>query len=249
MKEEGNTSHVYQAYNKIVAKSNKISQSYSVGVQQECKYYNRGVVDQWGLIHSGLMVVRKVNKSTWTNLLAAFNIEPCTQVDFQTWCKKIQQCLLAGGSFKSKTSMDKYLLLPSWWQELKNDKKSIVGSVDKHCGWTVIFLYDLKRHHKLMMKDKQNMRICVECCKEKPSFLEKSGKKNKVGEEINNDDIEIFNNAKQNQEKVNDGLLSFQIKPVGLQKEELFQHMIKYCKMHRTLDQKVARGFLNFHSD
>ena len=106
------------------------------------------------------MAVRKVNKSAWAKSFAACNFDPCTRVDFQTWCNKIQQYLLAGDSFKSKMPMEKYLLLPSWWQALKSeDIKSIVSIVDKHSGWTVNCLYDLKKHHKLMMKDMQNVRI------------------------------------------------------------------------------------------
>ena len=66
LNEEGDTSHVNQAYSKFVAKRNKISQSYSIGVQPDCKYYNSGVVDQWGLIYSGMMAVHKVIKSAWT---------------------------------------------------------------------------------------------------------------------------------------------------------------------------------------
>ena len=86
--------------------------------------------------------------------------------------------------------MNKYPLSPSWRQELKSeDEKSIVSIINKHSGWTVNCFHDLKKYHKLMMKDMQNVRICVECCKEDPSFLEQSGKKNKVGEEINNTNI------------------------------------------------------------
>ena len=60
-----------------------------------------------------------------------------------------------------------------------------------------------------MMKDMQNVRICIKYCKENPSFLERSGKENKVGKEINNDDIEIFNNVGQNKKKVDDGFAQF----------------------------------------
>ena len=44
LKEEGNTSHVNQDYDNSVAKSDKESCSYSVGIQREWKYYNCGVV-------------------------------------------------------------------------------------------------------------------------------------------------------------------------------------------------------------
>ena len=67
IKEEGDTSHVNQAYDKFVAKKDKQSRNYSVAVQRECKYYNKGVIDQWGLVHSGLHAVREVTKNTWTN--------------------------------------------------------------------------------------------------------------------------------------------------------------------------------------
>ena len=142
LKEEGNTSHVNQVYKNYIAKSNKKSCSCSVGVQRECIYYNCGVVDQWGLIHSGLLSVHDVNKTTWKNSFAAYNLDPRTRVDFPTWCKKIQQYLLAGDSFKAGILVDRYLLLPFWWQELSSKEKKIllVLLISTDVGRLIVFM-------------------------------------------------------------------------------------------------------------
>ena len=40
---------------------------------------------------------------------------------------------------------------------------------------------------------------------------------------------------------MNDGLLNFQLKPPGLNNLDLFQHMIKYRKMHNSMDKDSSR--------
>ena len=232
LKEEGDTSHVNQAYDKFVAKTDKKTRSYSVGVQRECKYYNKGVVDQWGLVHSGLMAVREVNKSTWTNSFAACNLDPRTRVSFPSWCEKIQQFLLGGESFKTDIKSDKYSLLPSLWRNMESEKKkSIYNIVKTNGGWTVKCLNELKKHHNIPMKDLQNIRICVECADENPDHLERNcDGNNATNVEGQN---EIFNNDDSGyNKKINEGLKTFQLKPKGLKREDLFEHMIRFREIH-----------------
>ena len=162
------------------------------------------------------MAVCEVTKTTWTNSFAACNLDLCRRVDFQTWWKKIQQYLLAGNSFKAGILINKYLLLPSWWQELPSqEKKEIVRIVDKHSVWMVDCLYELKKHHNILLKDMQNVQICVESSKENPNYLEQTGKVNKTSEKAEDIDLVIFNNVKEKPSSVNKRLMSFQLKPKG----------------------------------
>ena len=65
-------------------------------------------------------------------------------------------------------------------------------------------LYELKIHHKIMLKDMQNIQICVDCSKENPSYLEQTGKVNETGEKADNVE-QIFNNVKDKSRSVNKG--------------------------------------------
>jgi hypothetical protein len=51
LKEEGDSSHVNQAYGKFVAPADKSAKIKSLVMLRGRKLVNKGVVDQWGLIH------------------------------------------------------------------------------------------------------------------------------------------------------------------------------------------------------
>jgi hypothetical protein len=66
LKEEGDSSHVNQAYDKYVAKEDKVSKTESLAMLRSAKHISKGVVDQWGLVHVGLYAVRATKPETWT---------------------------------------------------------------------------------------------------------------------------------------------------------------------------------------
>ena len=92
-----------------------------------------------------------------------------------------------------------------------------------------------------MLKDMQNIKICVECSKDNPSYLEQTGKVDTTGEKTDNVE-EMFNDVKDKSCSVNEGLLIFQLKPKGPKDEELFQYMINYREMHRKFAKKSSKG-------
>jgi hypothetical protein len=79
-------------------------------------YLNRGVVDQWGLIHAGLYTIRETKRETWIQSFKACNLHPVTHMEFGDWCAKIEQeYLQVGQSFEIEAvNVDKYTLLPSY---------------------------------------------------------------------------------------------------------------------------------------
>jgi len=77
LKEEGDSSHVNQAYDKFVAKGDKAAKRESLAMQRSMSYAS-GVVDQWQLIHTGLYAVPNTNRKTWTNSFSACNLDPHT---------------------------------------------------------------------------------------------------------------------------------------------------------------------------
>ena len=50
----------------------------SLGMMRNIKYMNRGVIDQWGLVHVGLYVIRLTKQETWTVSFDACNLDPRT---------------------------------------------------------------------------------------------------------------------------------------------------------------------------
>jgi hypothetical protein len=82
LKQEGNSSHVNQAHNKFVAPANKSAKVESLVMLWGCTIANKGVVDQWGLIHVGLVAIRALKAGTCTNSFKARNMDPLTSVCF-----------------------------------------------------------------------------------------------------------------------------------------------------------------------
>ena len=122
VKEEGDTSHVNQAYDKFVAKSDKYARMQSLSMLRNAKFLNKGVVDQWGLVHAGLFAIRETNPLTWVRSFEACNLNPTTRLPFPDWCKKISDHLQAGESFLAPTEST-YALLPAWWHGMTPAEK------------------------------------------------------------------------------------------------------------------------------
>ena len=57
LKEEGDSSHVNQAYDKFVAVSDKAAKAESLGMLRSNIYINKCVVCQWGMIQVGLYAI------------------------------------------------------------------------------------------------------------------------------------------------------------------------------------------------
>ena len=77
--------------------------------------YNKGLVDQWGMIHVGLFDICSNAPETWTNFFGACNLGPRTLVPFPGWCKKIEHYLRSNDNFNTKAPIDFYAFLPTTW--------------------------------------------------------------------------------------------------------------------------------------
>jgi hypothetical protein len=90
MKEEGDSSHVVnQAYNKFVAKSDKVHKRECLGMLRNAKHINKDVIDQYGLLHASLYTIRATTKKSWTSSFQACNLDPLTRASFSEWCQRI----------------------------------------------------------------------------------------------------------------------------------------------------------------
>ena len=82
VKEEGDSSHVNQAYDKFVAKSDKAAKASSLGTMRHHVYKGPNKMDQWTLVHCGLAAINATTEETWVRSFAACNLQPSTRVNF-----------------------------------------------------------------------------------------------------------------------------------------------------------------------
>jgi hypothetical protein len=221
LKEEGDSSHVNQAYDKFVAKSDKRSKDEGIAMLRGTMSATKGVVDQWGMVHVGLYAVRDTKRDIWTRSFDACNLDPRTRVSFSMWAKKIECFLQAGQSFKAE-AVDKYLLLPSFWHGMTPDeRKCAIATVVKHEGYSIECLKELRDVCHILVKDMQHLRVCIECANDHPEQLYRGApdvNAIKVAESIPDLAQVVVMDATH-------GLNSFLLKPPGVTGLELFSHL------------------------
>jgi hypothetical protein len=245
LKEEGDSSHVNQAYDKFVAKHDKSSANSSLSVLRRTTTVNKGIIDQWGLIHVGLQCIRSTQPATWTSSFDACNLDPRTRVPFVEWCKKIQSFLHAGETFKvEKVEDDLFLLLPSFWHGMPPvERKGICNLINEKEGFTVECLQRLYSDFSIPFSEMQNLRVCYELAKADPSHLDRAPPDSSVVETQCQLPDEVKNAIKATT-RVTEGLISFELKPAGVKGLELFDHMIKK-RLRSSVDPVPPSEFLD----
>jgi hypothetical protein len=84
-KEEGDSSHVNQAFVKLVAPANKSVKKESLAMLWGCTLGNKWVVDQQCIIHVGMFVIQALRKAgTRTNSIKSCNIDPPKSIPFRS---------------------------------------------------------------------------------------------------------------------------------------------------------------------
>ena len=103
-KEEGDTSHINQAYDQQVAKDDKVTMRQALTYLRKCEKLSKTVVDGWDLLHVALSAVRELSPDSWMKSFKLVNLHPKFRVDFPEWCKRISGFLQGGDSFKPEQS-------------------------------------------------------------------------------------------------------------------------------------------------
>ena len=92
------------------------------------------------------------------------------------WCAKISQFLQAGQNFKLKrerVGINLYPLLPSFWHGMSPvEKRKVAAVVEKHNGYTVECCEELRDSCRVLVRDMQHLRVCLECAKKNPAQLD-----------------------------------------------------------------------------
>ena len=111
-KEEGDNSHICQAYYDQVSKMDKSSSGEAMSALKNVRFLYKGTVNQYGLVHACLYAIRERTAETWIKYFTNVNLEPSIRADFQAWCVKIKEILETESVFDIDASQNTYDPLP-----------------------------------------------------------------------------------------------------------------------------------------
>jgi hypothetical protein len=170
LKEEGDKSHVCQAYDKHVTKYDKAAKYLSLSfLRTGLKVYNL-LIDQCCLVQAGMFAVRDTTREFWTHSFDSCNLDPRTGVSFGKCCERIGHFLQGGESFVPETcnadseANHLYAMLPTWWHAMTpHQNKGVAAVADAHGRHFIVErLTEMHLSCTIPMKDMQNLRLCLE---------------------------------------------------------------------------------------
>ena len=115
IKEEGDTSHVCQAYDKQVAKYDKTHMHAALNMLNPVLSQS---MDQWYLIDIATNAHNFIKKESWIESFKKVNIHPHTRSTFDVWIRKLDDCgfISAKNFFENRTTI--YDAMPAFWNNL-----------------------------------------------------------------------------------------------------------------------------------
>ena len=240
LKEEGDASHVNQAYDQEVAKSDKRSMRGALGFLRSSSKLTKQTIDGWQLVHVGLACCRELKSDTWVHSFKKVNLNPLHRVDFPAWCKRISHFLQGGeGSFKKEAVRDEYALLPAFWHGMEPEEKKLAASIlSVHANsFTVQCLRELHSKVHVPMADMQQLRVCLELAAKDPSHLER-----RVPETSAPSASAEVVAARKGLADVNAGLATFQLHPTKADGSPLLTGMALFEHVSKMARRSVSAG-------
>ena len=238
LKEEGDSSHVNQAYDKFVAKGDKRHAADSLSFLRGMRYRVGSTLDQYSLVHVVLNCVRNTKKKTWVNSFRACNLDPRTRIGFKEWCDKISQYLLGGQTFKVEDEVDAeyiYEMMPGFWRGMTvEERKKLRNVITKNENkFTVQCLKELHQQCHIPYNQMHHIRVIHECVNNTKYAglidIVRHANTNKV--KIKKDEDEVVE-IKKKLVPANHSLNTYLLKPKGMKGMELFNHMLRYRGTH-----------------
>ena len=231
VKEEGDSSSLNQAYDKFVAKSDKIKQRQTLSVLRRMKRANN-FIDQWDLIHTGLAAIRytKTRPYIWESSFKAVNLHPKFKLSFHDWCKKIEPFMMAADSFNLVTqdNVDPYHLLPGIWQAMSPEHKRRALAIFKENGsrWNIPCLDALRTELLISSNDIPAIQVAIWHAIDDSSHLDRGIEDPVIGIPLGKDPNIV--EAEKRRCSATNGLPLYQLKPDGLKGTDLLDHMVGY---------------------
>jgi hypothetical protein len=248
VKEEADSSHVNQSYDQWVAVSDKRYMREALALFNQAS--SSAVMTGWDLIFVGLHAIRHCDPNCWIDSFKKVNLHPDFRVDFGAWCKRIEQFLQPGQSFKVETAKDIYPLLAPFWHGMAPVEKRLAYDIvmKDHAGsYTVQCVQDLQTKCLIPSSDLQSLRICLDAARDAPAHLDMTAPQatTEVLDQVESQSLQSMQSA-------NKGLLNFQAVPKGLdgkiftfskdenrQNQMLFEHMVRFRNRFITNDEEV----------
>ena len=126
LKEEGDTSHINQAYDQSVAKNDKAGMQANLDLLRP---HLRTRLDQWYLITIAIEALKQVKASAWIESFTKVNLHPRFRISFDLWLQKIDGKLSHRKFFSNRTSL--FDAMPAVWKKLSvEDRHAVVTLID-----------------------------------------------------------------------------------------------------------------------
>jgi len=128
LKEEGDTSHVNQAYDQSVAKADKSMMRDALATVRPQLGQK---LDQWYLIAIAINSLAKIGPEPWIQSFIKVNMHPKHRVSADQWLKNLDErgILSAQPFFRTRTSL--YDAMPAVWKKLEPEERHEVCSIIK----------------------------------------------------------------------------------------------------------------------
>ncbi|KAI2510833.1 hypothetical protein MHU86_3619 [Fragilaria crotonensis] len=126
LKEEGDTSHINQAYDQSVAKNDKAGMRANLDL---IRPHIGTRLDQWYLITIAIEALKRVQPSAWIESFIKVNLHPRFRMSFDLWLRKIDGKLTPRKFFSNRTSL--FDAMPAVWKKLSvEDRHNVVALID-----------------------------------------------------------------------------------------------------------------------
>ena len=170
IKEEGDTSHISQAYDQMVARADKRKFS---ELLDTFKAYQKGVLNQWAIIlivNEALNAVAKTN--AWVKSFIRVNFCPSYRKPFAEWLLKYKGTVDAADFyFKSRTGL--YDAMPACWKNMtEQERRAVAAKISTFSQqWTKENIKDLLLLPGVKFDDIEKLRGCYLISREDPSIF------------------------------------------------------------------------------
>ena len=174
LKEEGDTSHLNQAYDQSVAKNDKAGMRMYLDLIRP----HIGVrLDQWFLIGVAIEALKKIKASAWIESFKKVNLHPVHRLPFDAWLKKIDSALSGGEFFAARTSL--FDAMPVMWKSMSvENRHAVVSIIDSFYKDTALEGQPVWTTHNVLrlvkyvpLADVGKLRCCYLAAKQDPSVF------------------------------------------------------------------------------
>ena len=180
IKEEGDSSHLCQAYDQLVAKQDK---RVTRNLLEGYRYSKHGVITQYELVIIANTAMNAPNSAdAWRTSHIRVNMCPSQMIPFTDWLKKHEASVSAADRFfESRISL--FDAMPAMWKNLSEiqrreiselvDSMETIVVIDPNTGplWSIDNVRSVMRLGYIAYDDMHKLRACLVVAKEDPTVF------------------------------------------------------------------------------